>query len=498
MALVLAIGYVLLIAAIGCVVLCCVRFGRAACPHPAGSAIETCGLILLLGAGTTALILLFASLCGVLPSRSLLGVLALLAGVSLLVLRRRGALIRPQFRFREFQKRDWFLVLPGALLVLAVVVVSLDAVGLPLYEWDGFAIWGLKAKVVYFATLKSSPDYFHDATLAFSHHDYPLLQPFLTAGLYAAIGHVDDRLGKIVLPALYAGFACLMYTALRWRLRRFESLFLTAIALALPVLVRWAGTGYADAPLTIFYAGSVFFLVKWLAERKQEDLILAGLFSVFMASTKNEGLALAGINIVVSLFFLLARGGDDSSLRIGRHSEPHEDDSSPPGPGSVKTHPKFAARDFRSWIGFLLLVSLPLLPWLLWSRHLPRAHELSVSRAFHQFANVPIVIKAFIVEMLQAGRWSGLWFLLPLAAGLGWRAFRFGYVQALWALLLAHLGLYLYAYTATAWDLQDLLTHSLDRVLLHATPPVILLIGYHWKFVQGRPAKTRPWSGLLA
>ena len=47
-----------------------------------------------------------------------------------------------------------------------------------------------------------NPDLFHDASLSYSHLDYPLMVPFLTAGASAAMGTVDDQTGKLVSPFL--------------------------------------------------------------------------------------------------------------------------------------------------------------------------------------------------------------------------------------------------------------------------------------------------------
>ena len=71
-----------------------------------------------------------------------------------------------------------------------IVAVALSS---PLVEWDAFAIWGFKAKVLVHEALRPAPAYFHDLTLSYSHLDYPLMVPFLTAGAYAAMGTLMTR-----------------------------------------------------------------------------------------------------------------------------------------------------------------------------------------------------------------------------------------------------------------------------------------------------------------
>ena len=102
------------------------------------------------------------------------------------------------------------------------------------------------------------------------------------------------------------------------------------------------GTGYADLQLAMFYAGSIFYVARWIDQQQSKHLALAILFSVFAAFTKNEGLVLALMNGVVILVCGL-----------------------------------WAARP-RAWMGatmfFAGLLALNA-PWLIWSRNLPHTHE---------------------------------------------------------------------------------------------------------------------------
>ena len=220
-----------------------------------------------------------------------------------------------------------------------IVVVALSS---PLAEWDAFAIWGFKAKVLAHEALRPTPAYFHDLTLSYSHLDYPLMVPFLTAGAYAAMGTVDDQTGKLVSVFLDVLLVPMVYLGLRWKLRRLPAACLSAILAMLPVMFRYAGVGCADLPLAMFYAGSIFYVARWIDRQQWPDLILAILFSAFAAFTKNEGTVLALMNGAVILGF---------GLWSGRR---------------------------RAWIGaaafFAGLLAMDA-AWLIWSRNLPRTHE---------------------------------------------------------------------------------------------------------------------------
>jgi len=112
--------------------------------------------------------------------------------------------------------------------------------------------------------------------------------PFLTAGAYAAMGTVDDQTGKLVSVFLDV-LMC------RWSIwgcdgncggcRSVLERHPGHAAGDVPI----RGVGCADLPLAMFYAGSIFYVARWIDRQQWPDLILAILFSVFVAFTKNEG-----------------------------------------------------------------------------------------------------------------------------------------------------------------------------------------------------------------
>src|SRR5206468_8487369 len=95
----------------------------------------------------------------------------------------------------------------------------------------------------------------------------------------------------------------------------------------------------------------------------------------------------------------------------------------------------------------------------------------------------------FYEEGMNAENWAGIWILLPLMALLGWRAFADRAVVALWLLLIGHLAAYMLIYVVTPWNVEELLSVSLDPLLLHAVPVAVLLIGYHWAEAGGPRAQ---------
>jgi hypothetical protein len=89
------------------------------------------------------------------------------------------------------------------------------------------------------------------------------------------------------------------------------------------------------------------------------------------------------------------------------------------------------------------------------------------------------ILSAFAGRIVAWNQWGLLWLLLGTATALGWRQARSRAVQVVWVLLALHGLMYGIAFLVTPWELQVLLDNSLDRLLLHLLPAVILLTGWH-------------------
>jgi hypothetical protein len=413
--------------------------------------VELIGLAPAIGAGAMGLLLFWASLIGYAPSRRLLAIVGLLTLVGLAIMHKQHRLARIKILAAEWKKGDGWICVPLAVMLAAPMMMAVVVLSSPLTEWDAFAIWGFKAKILVQEALIPTPACFRDLTLSYSHLDYPLLFPFLTAGAYAAMGSVDDQTGKLVSVFLDVLLVPLVYLGLRWKLRRLPSAYLSAILALLPVMFRYGGIGCADLPLAMFYAGSIFYVAKWIDRQQWPDLILAILFSAFAAFTKNEGLVLAMMNGAVILGF---------GLWGGR----------------------------RTWAGavvfFAGLLALDA-AWLVWSRNLPHTHEdygsklLSIGLVNH-LPKLQEIIPTMLAQTAEYQVWGPFWIVACVLALLGWRALARPSMLALWILLGLQLLVYALAYSVTPWNLSLLMSITLDRLLLHAVPAVVFLAGWHW------------------
>ena len=455
MALLACCFYLLLIGLVGYTLLSVI--------HPSNrvTIVQLIGLGPAIGAGTMGWLLFWASLIGFAPSRKVLAIVGLLTLAGLLVMKKKKRLMRITIVANDWEKGDGWMVAPLVVMLAGLVMIVVAALSSPLSEWDAFAIWGFKAKVLIHEALRPAPADFHDLTLSYSHLDYPLMVPFLTAGAYAAMGTIDDQTGKLVSVFLDVLMVPMVYLGLRWKLRRLPAACLSAILAMLPVMFRYGGGGCADLPLAMFYAGSIFYVARWIDRQAVPDLILAILFSAFAAFTKNEGTVLALMNGAVILGFEL----------WGRR---------------------------RALIGtavfFTGLLALDA-AWLVWRLNLPHTHEdygskLLSSALVTHLPKLKEIIPAMLVQTAEFQVWGLLWIMAVVLALLGWRALARPYVLALWILLGLHLMSYALAYSVTPWDLTVLMPMTMDRLLLHTVPAVMLLAGWHWAEVGAGPQRT--------
>lgn len=416
------------------------------------SLVEWLGRSWAYGMVVAAFLMYWAAQCSCLPRRSLLVGMALLAGVGLgrLAWHRRlpwpGWPASPRWR--------WSLAGGGAALALAVVAcavgtVVVAALAMPLYDIDSFQIYGLKAKVLYFDGL-SAEAYFQQVNYGYSHLEYPLLGPLLSAGTYAALGHPDDQLGKLPYALQYAAFACLLLAMLRRNVSRTMALPLVASLLGLPALVQWAGGGTVDLLLAMFYAGSVFHLAAFLRSGTARELRPALLFTIGMAFTKNEGIALAIINFAVVALCLWPGASADR----GRRFRPL----------------------LQCLAGFLALW----LTWALWAATLPDIHERYGGRLGELFspaawARLPVIAQEFLHQVVAWRRWGGFWLIMPALCWLCPARLATRHGLAIAMMLTAHAMLYVMVFMITPWGVEHLAAMAMERLLTHLAPALLLL-----------------------
>jgi hypothetical protein len=228
---------------------------------------------------------------------SRLGILGLaaLAVVTCVAGGARIARSSPRTASRVALRRNPFEIAAGIVSLLAIGVVLVAALEVfrikPLAEYDGWAMWGMKARAI--ALLGGTRDVFASDAYERLHLEYPLLLPALHAlPLQLADGFSSNT---VVLSCLVVGLAGLLalWGVLRDRVRPVLLVpFLAAIATA-PAFFGQLATGYADVPLAVFVAAGSVALARWLVDHDVAWLALGTLFLAAAVLTKNEGLLFA-------------------------------------------------------------------------------------------------------------------------------------------------------------------------------------------------------------
>jgi hypothetical protein len=216
--------------------------------------------------------------------------LVLLAAIVLFVgLRRLRGPSTPSNRLLLGTEPVWSRAIGGLALAVAIVLLlhAWRAYEIrPLLEWDGWAIWGTRARALYEFGGATEPVFTSDAYLPLQH---PLLLPALEATDFRAMNAFDPTVVHAQLALLAIGFLLSFLVLLRDRVPALV-LGLSALALlaAEPVLKQLA-TNLADVPLALFVALGLVGLGRWLQTGERWPLAAGTLFLGAGALTKSEG-----------------------------------------------------------------------------------------------------------------------------------------------------------------------------------------------------------------
>lgn len=177
-------------------------------------------------------------------------------------------------------------------------------------EWDAFAIWNLRAK--FLVTPGSDWRNGFDATLGYSHLDYPVLIPSAVARgwLFAERTRNAVPIG-ISLTLLAASLAVVTSSLLL--LRGVTVATIGLVLTATPMFLQQGASQLADVPVGFFTVLAVCFLA--LPERRRADLVMAGVSAACAAWTKNEGMVVA---LVLPLCFFAVTMWRDGAARAAR------------------------------------------------------------------------------------------------------------------------------------------------------------------------------------
>lgn len=244
----------------------------------------------LFGSGFAALAMYFIALSGIRWSLlAALVTLLLCSTVALFVAARTGG---------SREERECPAVAPSArlLAVAADLTTALMVLGYSIYataaspwEWDYWAIWGLKARV-YMLHGGIDWEFIRSPWNSFIHADYPPLVPLL----YDFALLFQDGWNDLWLGLLTVAFVVASLLVVRHAVREATGSPLIAAVATLAgtgaALTRWVGM--AEAPLIAFATAGMLLLWRGVRLDRDASLRAGALLLGFAALTKNEGLSL--------------------------------------------------------------------------------------------------------------------------------------------------------------------------------------------------------------
>lgn len=344
---------------------------------------ELAGLGCVLGIAGTAWFLFLWSFCGgplgTVPSL-LITAIGYFAG---------GPLIWRQFWSRHREQKPTGVVSPATrqqravakasqgLIVVLFVACILQTLQTPQKLWDERSIFAIKARVLFEDRSINSSTLRHPDFVQY-HPRYPLLLPLAEEHVYALLGHVDDRLSKLVFSALYLGMVLTVAGVFSryWSVDR--AWFAAAAVATIPALMPYEYgflCGQADAPVACFHTVSVLYLWDALVSQRRglfhvDSVLAAGLAAGATVFTKDEGIAFfiidTGILTLFGVVNLIRRAG--------------------------------VRRSCTAMVLFPIAAGVMLLPWFIHRRGLPLTTEMNY------FGRMTV---AMFVGRLPTLGWSG-------------------------------------------------------------------------------------------
>lgn len=172
-----------------------------------------------------------------------------------------------------------------AIIVLGFVWSMCMAIVVVPDDWDSWATWGGKAKV-----LAVGEGTLRDVT-HFGFSDYPLLWPSIWAfSGWCSGGGWEEHWSRGWGPVFMLLTALQMLSIVRDRTKNPSlGVFAGALFVSVPAVPLIASWSYAEAPMWLMTICAFGRFLRWRDSGKLQDLALCGLFAAGVGLTKNEG-----------------------------------------------------------------------------------------------------------------------------------------------------------------------------------------------------------------
>ena len=307
-------------------------------------------------------------------------------------------------KIRMFSKRlnalELLLIIFMIILCLIMLFVCLL---MPMYTYDSRATWGFKAKILFHEQTIFTDD-FLDPYRYHANTPYPILIPLIENYFFNMLGNVDDYLVKIIFALFYIDLLLLLYITQKkyFFTTRLHSLIFTSIFVSLPFLfVIYNGSvpsAFVDFPLACFFTLAMVYLFNYMQNHNIKHIIIASLFSCCCLFSKNEGIALFLISIVIFII----------DAFMGKYIR--------------------NKKNIQALLIYVFLPILILLPWFLFKNRLPTVTDtnplpfFTVENVAIGFSRLGLTMRFTFRDMFKNYRsWGIIWIIVVIAMTLNYR-----------------------------------------------------------------------------
>jgi hypothetical protein len=319
------------------------------------------------------------------------------------------------------------------------------AVVVPPDDWDAWATWAPKAKVLLVGEGPMSDVQY------FGHPGYPLLWPVTWAYSSWFTGGWEDQLSR--------GWGSIFLAMTAWQVgviilraggSRVQSWITAALFLSTPFAPLVASWSYAEIPMIFFIVCAFGRLLNWNAGPNKQDALFAAMFAAGAAYTKDEGLMAGALMLCLMML----------------------------------NNPKRNGTSILAYAGVFILVAAP---WIIWSKL--NIHATSHALAGLEFSSERLSyaigrIAGASYEIGKIWRSPQKWSIIlwsTLAATLGALIFSSWKIKRLCLYPLAYLGIMFILIIFHNDEVHWQTSTSWDRLTLQILPMLIMISMLAWR-----------------
>ncbi len=334
-------------------------------------------------------------------------------------------------------------------ITCTIFLVFWRALNVPVQSWDALLVIAFKAKVFFYDGL------IHHLRLP--HSAYPLHVPFAQAWMALNLGEWHDCLTKIIFPISFLSYLMIQYHFLRVLTDKKWAIAGVCLLISSNFFVYHATIAYMDFFMMYYNCTTIMLILLWSRKNADNDslLILASLFAGFTTFIKSEGTAYLFIHLILITLILLRK----KMMPIGER---------------LKRMTQFAIPAFGICFTYHIYKA-----FLEISNH-PVDGRTEISLSLNSFSRIPVIIHAFLENLISGGNWSIIWFILIMSILINFKRFKeCPLIKWLAVSMGLFFGFYFTIFLVSKTFLWISGMHAdviLSRVLLHFFPLSVLLI----------------------